>query len=178
MPFGLTNAPAVFQRFINEVLREMLNLYAFVYLDDILIFSASLPEHITHVCRVLQLIQQNYLYVKLEKSQFHTTFTSFLGFVVSRGHLQMDPAKIRAVISWPRPKSLRSGAPCHKAGSSRVETQAGGGQTANKNLEYIQSAKHLNPRQARWSLFFSWFDYVLSFRPGSRKLKPDTLSCQ
>ncbi len=46
----------------------------------------------------------------------------------------------------------------------------------HKNLEYIQQAKRLNPRQARWSLFFNRFDFILSFRPGSKNLKPDTLS--
>lgn len=49
MPFGLANAPAVFQAFINDVLREMLNRFVFVYLDDTLIFSDSLQEHIHHV---------------------------------------------------------------------------------------------------------------------------------
>ncbi len=49
MPFGLTNAPAVFQALINDVLRDMLNKFVFVYLDDILIFSRSLQEHVSHV---------------------------------------------------------------------------------------------------------------------------------
>lgn len=54
MPFGLTNAPAVFQALINDVLRDLLNQFVFVYLDDILIFSKSLEEHEGHVSRVLQ----------------------------------------------------------------------------------------------------------------------------
>lgn len=49
MSFGLANAPAVFQAFINDVLREMLNRFGFVYLDDMLIFSNSLHKHINHV---------------------------------------------------------------------------------------------------------------------------------
>ncbi|KAL2095538.1 hypothetical protein ACEWY4_007686 [Coilia grayii] len=48
--------------------------------------------------------------------------------------------------------------------------------TDHKNLEYIRTAKRLNPRQARWSLFFSRFNFSLSYRPGSRNVKPDALS--
>ncbi len=54
MPFGLTNAPAVFQALINDVLRDFLNRFVFVYLDDILIFSQTLSEHQVHIHQVLQ----------------------------------------------------------------------------------------------------------------------------
>lgn len=54
MPFGLTNTPAVFQTFINDVLRDMLNVFVFVYLDDILIFSPDLDSHIFHVCAAIR----------------------------------------------------------------------------------------------------------------------------
>ncbi len=98
MPFGLVNAPAVFHAFINDVLREMLNIFVFVYLDDILIFSRNLQEHIQHVRQVLAQLLKHKLFVKLEKSEFHVPAVSFLGFHVSKGSLQMDPGKIRAVL--------------------------------------------------------------------------------
>ncbi|KAK5935443.1 hypothetical protein CgunFtcFv8_020806 [Champsocephalus gunnari] len=50
--------------------------------------------------------------------------------------------------------------------------------TDNKNVEYIRSAKRLNSRQARWALFFTRFDFSLSYRPGSKNIKPDALSRQ
>lgn len=84
MPFRLMNALAIFQHYINEVLREALDHYVFVYLDDILIYSWSMDEHIVHVRRVLQLLLENHLYVKLEKSLFHYLSVTFLGFVVSK----------------------------------------------------------------------------------------------
>lgn len=107
MPFGLVNAPAVFQAFINDVLREMLNIFVFVYLDDILIFSRNPQEHIQHVRQVLAQLLKHKLFVKLEKSEFHVPAVSFLGFHVSKGSLQMDPGKIRADLDWPPPASVK-----------------------------------------------------------------------
>ncbi|XP_060756607.1 uncharacterized protein LOC132867653 [Neoarius graeffei] len=107
MPFGLTNAPAVFQALINDVLRDMINLYVFVYLDDILIFSKTVQEHRHHVRQVLQRLLQNNLFAKAQKCEFHVPEVSFLGFIVRTGQLQMDPAKTLAVQDWPTPKSVK-----------------------------------------------------------------------
>ncbi len=83
MPFGLTNAPAVFQALINYVLRDILNQFAFVYLDDILIFSSSPNEHVEHVKKVLNRLLENHLYIKPEKCEFHVTQVQFLGFIIT-----------------------------------------------------------------------------------------------
>ncbi|KAI2665727.1 Transposon Tf2-9 polyprotein [Labeo rohita] len=107
MPLGLVNAPAVFQAFINDVLRDTLNKFVFVYLDDILVFSSSYQEHVQHVRQVLQRLLQNRLFIKLEKSEFHVARVSFLRFIVSKGSLQMDPSKVRAVLDWPQPNSVK-----------------------------------------------------------------------
>jgi hypothetical protein len=64
MPFGLNNAPAEFQALVNDVLREMVNLFIFVYLNDILVFSRSAQEHVLHVRQVLQHLLENQLFVK------------------------------------------------------------------------------------------------------------------
>ena len=85
MPFGLTNAPAVFQALINDVLRDMLDRFVFVYLDDILIFSSSLEEHQGHVRQVLQRLLENRLFVKAEKCDFHVSSVGFLGYVIGGG---------------------------------------------------------------------------------------------
>ncbi|KAK1798028.1 hypothetical protein P4O66_000529 [Electrophorus voltai] len=106
MPFGLMNAPTVFQWYTSEVLREALDRYVFVHLDDILIYCQTVDERVTHAKRVLQLLLENHLFVKLEKSTFHAQTISFLGFIVSHNMLCMDPAKVWAVESWPRPTSL------------------------------------------------------------------------
>uniref|UniRef100_A0A3B3H4X2 Gypsy retrotransposon integrase-like protein 1 n=1 Tax=Oryzias latipes TaxID=8090 RepID=A0A3B3H4X2_ORYLA len=297
MPFGLTNAPAVFQCLINDVLKDMINKFVFVYLDDILIFSPDLDTHVQHVRTVLQRLLENQLYCKAEKCEFHTKQTRFLGHVVSPGGVQMDSAKVKAVLEWPVPSGRKQlqrflgfanfyrrfirgfsgvAAPLHKLTSAKVRfvwdegadktftelkrrfstapiltqpdpskqfivevdaSESGVGAvlsqrasdnkvhpcayfsrkltpaernydignrellavklaleewrhwlegaaqpflvwTDHKNLEYIRTAKRLNPRQARWALFFDRFNFCLSYRPGSRNLKPDALSRQ
>lgn len=71
MPFGLTNAPAVFQALVNDILRDTLDSFVYVCLDDSLIFSKSVQEHIGHVHCVLRRLLENQLYVKVEKCEFH-----------------------------------------------------------------------------------------------------------
>lgn len=298
MPFGLTNAPAVFQALVNDVLRDFLNRFVFVYLDDILIFSHSPEEHVLHVRQVLQRLLENKLFVKSEKCEFNKSSVSFLGYVIESGQVRTDPEKVRAVAEWPRPENLKQlqrflgfanfyrrfirnysqvaapltrltstkvsfkwnveaeeafqelkgrfisapilvhpdpsrqfvvevdasdigvGAvlsqraatdlklhPCafysHRLSPSEQNYSVGDREllavklaleewrhwlegaahpflvwTDHKNLAYIQSAKRLNSRQARWALFFGRFNFTLTYRPGSRNVKPDALSRQ
>ncbi|XP_040203749.1 uncharacterized protein LOC120935755, partial [Rana temporaria] len=82
MPFGLCNAPAVFQEFINDVFRDLLQQCVVVYLDDILVYSESMEAHILDVKRVLQRLRENKLFGKLEKCEFHRSQVTFLGYNV------------------------------------------------------------------------------------------------
>ncbi|KAK3516903.1 hypothetical protein QTP70_028272 [Hemibagrus guttatus] len=79
MPFGLTNAPAVFQALINGVFRDLLGRGVIVYIDDILVYSTSMQDHVRQVREVLARLQQHHLFVKLEKCQFHRATVTFLG---------------------------------------------------------------------------------------------------
>ncbi|CAM4619083.1 unnamed protein product [Leuciscus chuanchicus] len=320
MPFGLSNSPAVFQALVNDVLRDMVDQFIYVYLDDILIFSSSLQEHVQHVRRVLQRLLENGLFVKAEKCAFRAQSVPFLGYIVSSEGMRMDPEKVNAVVDWPSPdtrKALQSflrfanfyrrfirnfsqlaspltaltsprttfspvsvsgaelereigrrsvllklplcalskirplalparsrstpltcsapdpsrqfmvevdasevgvGAvlsqrspaddkmhPCaflsHRLSPAERNYDIGNREllavklaleewrhwlegsgvpfivwTDHKNLEYIRTAKRLNSRQARWALFFGRFDFTLSYRPGSKNIKPDSLS--
>ncbi len=109
MLFGLSNSPTVFQALVNDVLRDMVDLFIYVYLDDILIFfSSSLQEHVQHVRRVLQRLLENGLFVKAEKCAFHAQSVPFLGFIVSPEGVRMDPDKVKAVVSWPTPDSRKA----------------------------------------------------------------------
>lgn len=107
MPFGMTNSPATFQHFMNDIFRDMVDVFVVVYLDDILIFSKDLIMHRTHVRRVLQRLREFNLPAKLEKCSFHTDTVEYLGFVVSPSGISMDPEKTAAIRDWPVPKSVR-----------------------------------------------------------------------
>lgn len=85
----------------------MLNRFVFVYLDDILIFFKNLQEHVQHVHLDLQQLLGNHLFIKLEKNNFHVQEVYFLSFIISKGHIQMDPAKTQAVRNCPRSSSTK-----------------------------------------------------------------------
>jgi len=107
MPFGLTNAPASFQSLVNDVLRDYLDQFCVAYLDDILIYSETLDEHIEHVRKVLRALQKKNLLVKLEKCEFHKQSVKFLGFILTINGIQMDEAKVKAVLDWPQPTTVK-----------------------------------------------------------------------
>ncbi|KAI2660547.1 Transposon Tf2-9 polyprotein [Labeo rohita] len=297
MPYGMANSPAVFQSFINEIFKDILNNFVIAYIDDILIYSKTKEEHINHVRTVLSRLLQHQLYVKAEKCEFHVHQTSFLGYHISHQGVKMDDTKVLAVTEWPQPTTVKelqrflgfanfyrrfirnystvaapltsllkgklsklawtegasqafatlkerfTSAPILKhpdpslpfivevdasdcgigavlsqrhgqpgklfpcAFFSRKLTQAernydvGNKEllsmkaameewrhwlegathpfqviTDHKNLEYIKGAKRLNPRQARWALFFTRFQFTVTYRPGSKNSKANALS--
>jgi len=106
MPFGLTNAPATFESYINSTLREYLDDFCVAYLDDILIYSKSMEEHVTHVRKVLEKLLKHGLYASLEKCQFHVEEVEFLSFVVTPGGVFMEKDKVATIVDWPSPKSV------------------------------------------------------------------------
>lgn len=107
MPFGLTNAPAVFKRLVNDVLRDFINRFVLVYLDDILIYSKDTTQHETHVRLVLQRSSENQLFVKAQKYEFYTTPIPFLRYIFEPGKIRPDPAKIEAVSQWEPPSASK-----------------------------------------------------------------------
>ncbi|XDV19520.1 hypothetical protein PO909_024978 [Leuciscus waleckii] len=103
MPYGMANSPAIFQSFINEIFKDLLNQFVVAYIDDILIYSKYEAEHINHVKIVLSRLLENQLYVKAEKCEFHVNQTSFLGYHISHHGVKMDGLKVQAVTEWPQP---------------------------------------------------------------------------
>ena len=83
MPFGLTNAPAAFQRFMNDMFSDLLDVCIVVYLDDILIYSDDIMQHRSHVKEVLKRLQKAGLYMKAEKCEFYSDSVEYLGYVLS-----------------------------------------------------------------------------------------------
>ncbi|GKD18905.1 putative reverse transcriptase domain-containing protein [Tanacetum coccineum] len=96
MPFGLTNAPAVFLDLINRVCKPYLDKYVIVFIDDILIYSHNKEEHANHLRIIVELLKKEKLYAKFSKCDFWIRIMQFLGHLIDRQGLHVDPAKIEA----------------------------------------------------------------------------------
>jgi hypothetical protein len=107
MPFGLANAPATFQRFIQHVLREYLDVFCFVYIDDILIFSKNREDHLFHLQKILKKLQEFSLKASLNKWQFFQTDVTFLGFDISTTGIKMNDKKLKTILNWLFPSNLK-----------------------------------------------------------------------
>ncbi|WVZ83259.1 hypothetical protein U9M48_030425 [Paspalum notatum var. saurae] len=105
MPFGLTNAPATFQALMNEVLRPFLRRFVLVFFDDIVIYSSTWSEHLQHVRAVFQALRAHSLVLKRSKCHFGITY---LGHLISSNRVAMDAGKVRAMLDWPDPCSVRA----------------------------------------------------------------------
>ncbi|GBG78872.1 hypothetical protein CBR_g28587 [Chara braunii] len=106
MPFDLTNAPATFQCLTDKVLRHQLNRFVVVYLDDILIFSKSMKEHVKHIEEVLQVLKDAQLHLNSE-SEFGRDSVIYLGHRLSAKGLEPEATKVEVIRKWPQPAKVR-----------------------------------------------------------------------
>ncbi|XP_021769525.1 uncharacterized protein LOC110733773 [Chenopodium quinoa] len=106
MSFGLTNAPAVFMDLMHRIFRSYLDKFLVVFIDDILIYSKDKEEHKKHLRKVLSYLREHQLYAKLSKCEFWLEKVAFLGDVISKEGVSVDPSKIRAVNDWSTPKNV------------------------------------------------------------------------
>jgi hypothetical protein len=106
MSFGLTNASVYFIYMMNKVFMEYLDKFFMVFIDDILIYSRSEEEHEEHLRLVLQKLQEHRLYAELSKCEFWMQQVAFLGYVISKGGISVDPSKVQDVLSWNAPTSV------------------------------------------------------------------------
>ena len=106
MSFGLTNAPAAFMSLMNRVFKPYLNFFVIVFIDDILVYSKSKKEHEEHLRMVLEMLREKKFYAKFSKCEFWLDSVSFLGHVVSKDGVMVDPSMIEAVKNWVRPTNV------------------------------------------------------------------------
>ena len=108
-PFRLANAPSTFQRYINQALREFLDDFALVYLDDVLIFTkGSLQKHYKHVRQVIKRLQEAGLNLELSKCEFDVQRTKYLGFILeARKGTLIDPEKVQAIQDQQAPTTVK-----------------------------------------------------------------------
>lgn len=107
MPFGLTNAPSSFQHLMNDIFRPHLRNFVLVFFDDILMYSSSLQQHVTHLRVVFGILRQHSLVLKRSKCSFAVNKVEYLGHVISNGSISTGPAKVQAVAEWPTPTTLK-----------------------------------------------------------------------
>ena len=105
MPFGLTNDPATFMDLMNRVFRPYVDQFVVVFLEEILVYSKDQESHDTHLRVVLETLRKEQLYAKLSKCEFLLNEVSFLGHIVSKEGIRVDPKKIEVVVKW---KPLRN----------------------------------------------------------------------
>ena len=106
MPFGLSNAPAVFQELMSVVLQG-LGDFAIAYLDDILVFSPTLEDHLQHLDTIFDRLRKHDLKLKLKKCNFLESETNYLGFIIGKDGIKPDPKKVEAIRSLPIPTCVR-----------------------------------------------------------------------
>jgi Reverse transcriptase (RNA-dependent DNA polymerase)/RNase H-like domain found in reverse transcriptase len=107
LPFGLANGPAAFQRLINELFMDCLDVFLTAYIDDLLIYSDNELEHEIHVKKVLTRLRGAGLQAAIHKCEFHVKRTKYLGFIVSSDGIEVDPEKTAVVTDWAAPSTVR-----------------------------------------------------------------------
>ena len=108
MPFGLTNSPSTFQTLMNQVFNPFLKPFVLVFFfNDILVYSKSLVDHVTHLRKVLEILVTNKLYAKRSKCMFACKEVDYLGHGITAEGVHTNPRKITAMQKWPIPKYIK-----------------------------------------------------------------------
>jgi len=107
MPFGLKNAPSTFQRVMDNIMRGLNNEICLVYMDDIIVYSSTLEEHIQRLSTVFKRLRKSNLKLQPDKCEFLKREVAYLGHVITKDGVKPNPDKISAVTNFPIPKSIK-----------------------------------------------------------------------
>jgi len=106
--FGMTNLPAIFQKMMNRILRDMINKgKVAVFVDNVLVRTETEEEHNEIVEEVLKRLEENDLYMKPEKYAWKVRKIGFLGVVIEPNSIKIEREKMDGVLSWPEPKNIK-----------------------------------------------------------------------
>jgi hypothetical protein len=103
MQQGDCNAGATYQGLMNHLFAEHIGIFMFVYLDDIIIFSNSIEEHVSHIRMIFKILEQEKFYLSPRKMQFFTKELSILGHLIDEKGIKMDPNKVDSISKWKTP---------------------------------------------------------------------------
>jgi hypothetical protein len=92
---------------MNHVFHPFLRHFVLVFSDDILIYSKTWKNHLAHVDQVLSLLSQHQLFLKQSKCAFGASEVEYLGHLVGKDGVRVDPKRIEAMQDWPHPKTLK-----------------------------------------------------------------------
>ncbi|GJR44467.1 putative CCCH-type zinc finger family protein [Tanacetum coccineum] len=193
MPFGLSNAPSTFMRLMNQVFKPFIGHFVVVYFDDILIYSSSLEQHLSHLRQIFSVLRAQKLYANGEKCYFLVTEVTFLGYIVTGSGIKMDPTKFEAIISWLTPSTIHDIRSFHGVVDSRGQfecdaSRVGIGGVLSQNQRPIaffseklndarRNGQHkLKPRHAKWVEFIQAFSFVILHKVGLDNQVADALS--
>jgi hypothetical protein len=104
VPFGLTNALAIFMNLMNKIFMPYLDKFVIVFIDDI---SKDKEEHAKHLRIALQILWEHQLYAKFSKCEFWLDQVEFLGHVISKEGIAVNPSKVASVLEWEAPKNVK-----------------------------------------------------------------------
>jgi len=108
MFFGLTNSPATFQAMMNELLRDLINIEKVAtFIDDVIVRMETEEGHDKIVAEVIRRLEENDLYIKLEKCKWKVREVRFLGVVIGPEGIKMEEEKVKGVLEWPTPKCVK-----------------------------------------------------------------------
>jgi len=107
MLFELVNAPATFQAMMKSILRDFLDHWVVLYLDDILIYSKTVEQYEGLVKQVLPRLDRHDLAVSLKKSMFYVDTVEFLGYVVGKAGVTLSEKKVESILNWKAPRSVK-----------------------------------------------------------------------
>ena len=108
MFFGLTNSPTMFQAIINKLLRDLINTGKVVaFIDDVIVGMETEEGHDEIVVEIIRRMEENDLYIKLEKCKWKVREVGFLGVVIGPEGIKMEKVKVKGVLEWPTPKYVK-----------------------------------------------------------------------
>ena len=108
MFFGLTNSPATFQAMMNELLRDLINMgKVAAFIDDVIVGTETEEGHDKLVAEIIRRLQENDLYVKLEKCRWKVREVGFLGVMIGLEGIKMEEEKVKGVLEWLMPKCVK-----------------------------------------------------------------------
>lgn len=107
MAYGLTGAPATFQGVMNTIFEPFLRKGVLVFIDDILIYSRTLEDHIRLLRAVFSVLTEQQLKVKRSKCVFAQSSLTYLGHVISAQGVSTDARNIQSVLNWPVPSNVK-----------------------------------------------------------------------